>query len=148
MRACMFPLTHFVFWILQVEHEGSVFVLVLAVGAKAEVEHFLFNCNCQPSHLTLSHIQVITVAHPGVNKHNKHWRLFKGIKLNIYRRYFSNNLGTLNKAFWDLPLVEDVCQRAADVLSHLVVGWRWHGRRRGHGSGWMRRSRGGMTGGS
>lgn len=72
----------------------------------------------------------------------------KGIKPNIYHRYFSNNLSTLKEVLWDLPLVEDVCQRAADVLSHLVVGWRWHGRRRGHWSGWMWRSGGRVTGGS
>lgn len=40
---CM--LTHFVFRIFQVEHEGPVLVLVLAVSAKAKVEHFLFNGN-------------------------------------------------------------------------------------------------------
>lgn len=30
-----------------------------------------------------------------------------------------------------LPLIEDVCQRAADVRSHLVVGGRGHGGHRG-----------------
>lgn len=68
----MFTLTHFVFRILQVEHKGPVFVLVLAVSAKAEVEHFLFNGNRQPCHLTLSHFQIITVAHPGGKEHNKY----------------------------------------------------------------------------
>lgn len=64
-------LTHFVFGIFQVEHEGPVFVLVLAVSAEAEVEHFFFNGNCQPSHFTLSHFQVVTVAHPGGKEHNR-----------------------------------------------------------------------------
>lgn len=80
ISACVSALTHFVFRIFQVEHEGPVFVLVLAVGAKAEVEHFLFNGNCQPSHLTLCHFQIITVAHPGSNQH-EHWCL--GLKVFI-----------------------------------------------------------------
>lgn len=66
MYKCL--LTHFVFRILEVEHEGPVLVLILAVGAKAEVEHFLLNGNCQPSHLTLAHFKIIAVAHPGVQE--------------------------------------------------------------------------------
>ena len=64
----MFVWTHFVFRVLEVEHEGPVLVLVLAVSAKAEVKHLLLNGNCQPSHLTLSHFQIITVAHSGGKK--------------------------------------------------------------------------------
>lgn len=57
--------THFVFRIFQVEHQGPVFVLVLAVGAEAEVEHLLFNGECKSCHLALSHIQIVAVTHPG-----------------------------------------------------------------------------------
>lgn len=59
--------THFVFRIFQVEHEGPVFVLVLAVCVQAEVEHFLLNGNRQSAHLTLCHFKVIAVTDPGGN---------------------------------------------------------------------------------
>lgn len=61
-------LTHFVFRVLQIEHEGPVFVFVFAVGAKTEVKHLLFNSKCQSPHLALCHFQIITVAHPGGNE--------------------------------------------------------------------------------
>lgn len=48
-------LTYFVFGIFQVEHEGPVFVLVLAVSLEAEVKHFLFNCNGQLCNFGLSY---------------------------------------------------------------------------------------------
>lgn len=94
----MFTLTHLVFGIFQVKHEGPVFVLVLAVSAKADIEHFLFNGNSQPSHLTLGHFQIITVTHPGGKEHNKYWcLLFKDVKLKIYSKYYRNSKRILNQ---------------------------------------------------
>lgn len=61
-------LTHFVFRILQIEHEGPVLVFVFAVGAETQVEHLLFDGKCQSPHLALGHLQIIAVAHPGGKK--------------------------------------------------------------------------------
>ena len=63
-------MTHFVFRIFEVEHEGPVFILVLAVSAQAEVKHFLLNGNCKSSHLAFCHFQIITVTNPGRGKDN------------------------------------------------------------------------------
>ena len=56
--------TDLVFGVFQIEHEGPILVLVLAVSVKAQVEHLLFNGNSQFPHLALRHIQIITVTHP------------------------------------------------------------------------------------
>lgn len=121
-------LTHFVFRVLQIEHEGPVFVFVFAVGAKTEVKHLLFNSKCQSPHLALCHFQIITVAHPGGNEQ-------KNVCLNLQTS--GNVFGTkrrknLEKKKIKLglaghsPFIKDVCQRPPDVLSHLVVRWKRH----------------------
>ena len=71
MNEQRFLWTHFVFGIFQVEHEGPVFVLVLAVSVEAEVEHLLLDGDGEPRHLTLGHFQIVAVAHPGGKEHNK-----------------------------------------------------------------------------
>lgn len=59
-------LANLVFRVLEVEHEGSVFVLVFAVSVHVQIEHFFLNADSQLAHLTLRHGEIITVAHPTV----------------------------------------------------------------------------------
>lgn len=61
-------LTNLVLWVLQVEHERSVLVLVSAVSVHVEVEHLLLYGDCQFPHLTLRHGQVVAVTYPKVKQ--------------------------------------------------------------------------------
>ena len=56
--------THLVFGVLQVEHEGAVLVLVLAVRVHAQVKHLFLDGHRHPANLALSHLQVVAVTHP------------------------------------------------------------------------------------